>query len=763
MIETNLRIVDGGPDLEEWTRRLIVSGSDVTPDRLERACGVLRYRHGLAAIPLRGDAQAVLVAHRGPVATVRLEDQNWEIALTDSGDSSQPLRFGDADAREMMALLIERRLLAALARNTALWTLDSPRIWYEPEPFHEEGDIRVFRRYRISTLPIDGVGIGVAVDVSRAFFTAQPIGYFFDEQIAPDERRRRSRRFDALVQRQSGQKGTLLYDNGENRVKCYLEQPPSGETCGTTGRIRIKGHSYDSLAAYYEARCPRLGDTREHAVARVAFMKLGVQPVSANRLWARVMNDDLPERLKRMDKLPPADRRAEIDEFWRLLGSRNPVALFPGFWQPARSLVRRFHPVNLEFGSGLRLESKNEDGVQAVREHFRERERFLRKGRCFEVPVATNRRIYVAYPKRCKDAGQRLADDVAGLMSSLTGLVFEAEAVEYDTSVDGSERVGQLARAGMALFVMDHEPEVYYDVAYRLRGWRVKRVTEVTLTRYFADLTEGAVDRKTGARSLERGQRRWDQFVQMTVLDVLQQLDVVLWRIDRAGAYDAQIIIDVGHDRRHVALSILVARSHEMRPSFKLSTNVQAKADHQFETINPRLLNDQLVALVETAIPVGGNALQSLVIFRDGRVAGREAEGIRGALERLRESSRLSANARVDLIDVHKDTLKGLRLWNVSTRGEITNVLEGTAVQLGKHMALLATTGEATLPQGTAQPLLLVDADEGANGADAAEAFSAGSHLNWSSPAVAQQCSLPLKRTDDELKARSAQEVRRLR
>jgi hypothetical protein len=250
----------------------------------------------------------------------------------------------------------------------------------------------------------------------------------------------------------------------------------------------------------------------------------------------------------------------------------------------------------------------------------------------------------------------------------------------------------------------------------------------------------------------------------MTVLDVLQQLDVVPWRIDRAGAYDAQVIIDVGHDRRHVALSMLVARSQELRPSFRLTTNVQAKADHQFETINPHLLSDQFVALVETAIPVGGSPLESLVIFRDGRLAGREPDGIYRALERLRQSGRLSKNARVDLVDVHKDTLKGLRLWYISKQGQVSNVLEGTAIELGKPMALLATTGEATLPQGTAQPLLLVDAAENVNAvAAAAEAFSAGSHLNWSSPGVAQQCSLPLKRTDDELKARSAQEIRRLR
>lgn len=763
MIETNLRIVDGGVDVEEWTRRLVISGSEITPDRIERACGVLRYRYGLAAVPTRGDIHSALVAHRDPVASVCVKDENWELTLTDSGESSQPLSFHDPAARDLLAVLFERRLLAALARHTALWTLDSPRIWYEPEPFHEENDIRVFRRYRISTLPIEQAGIAVAVDVGRAFFTIQPVAHFFDDRIAADERRRREQRFAALVRRQSGQKGTLLYDNGDRRLKCYLEQPPSGVTCGTTGGIRIQGQSFDSLAAYYAARYPQLGDTREHPVARVAFKNLGVQPVSANRLWARVMNDDLPERLKRLDKLRPADRRAEIEAFWLNLGARNPVRLLSGFWQPPASLVRRFHPVDLEFGGGQRLEFKHEGGLNAVRDHFHERPRLLHKAGCFEVPVATSRRIYAAYPRHCKDAGQRLADDCAALMSSLTGLVFDAEVVEYDTSTDGSERLGRLARSGMALFVMDQQPEVYHDVAFRLRGWRVKRVTEATLSRHFRELTEGAVDRRAGTRSLELGHRRWDQFVQMTVLDILQQLDVIPWRIDRAGPYDAQIMIDVAHDRRHVALSILVARSRDLRPSFKLSTNVQVKADPQFETINPHLLTDQFVALVEAAMPPGTDPLGSLVVFRDGKLAGREADGIRKALERLHQAGRLSANARVDLIDVHKDTLKGLRLWSVSKRGQVTNVLEGTAVQLGRHMVLLATTGEATLTQGTAQPILLVDGQEEGRVPDAAEAFSAGSHLNWSSPRVAQQCSLPLKRTDDELTARSAQEVRRLR
>ncbi len=764
MIETNIRIVAGGPSLELWVRQLTVTGADVTNDRVERACGVLRYRHGLAAVPMRNDIHRLLVADREPVPTITLKDDNWELEVVDSGEPARCLRFCDLDTQRLVAVLIERRMLAELARHTELWTLDSPRIWYEPTPFHETSGIRVFRRFQVSTIPLEDVGIGVAVDVGRAFFTGQAVSFFFDDKASNEERRRRIEWFEALTNRQRGQKGTLLYDNGTNRLKCYFEQAPSGVTCGTTGRIRLRAESYDSLADYYRARYPKLGDMRNSPAVRVGFGKLGAQWVSAERLWVRVMNDDLPERLTRLDKLRPAERRAEIEEFWKTLESRasskKAISLAPGFWRPAGERVTRFRPTDLEFGGGVRLTCQG-SGVGAVREHFHQRETCLNKGGCFDVPAATSRRISVVYPKRQQRAGQQLADDLTAAISSLTGLAVDADTVEYATSPEASERLSRQA-PGMALFVLDEEPEAYYDVAFALRGWRIKRVTEATLSRHFTDFEHGAVDRKTRIANKELGQRRWHQFVHMTALDVLQKLDLVLWRIGTLGPYDAQVVIDVGHDRRHVAVSILVARESERRPSFRLATNVQLKADHQLEAINATLLADQVVALIENALPVGSDPLTSITIVRDGRLVAREIEGIRAAITRLRTSGRITTIARVDLIDLHKDSQKALRLWSVNQEGEVRNVVEGTAVQLGPDMVLLATTGDATLRQGTVQPLLIV-AKDGTNALDATEAFCAGAQLNWSSPRTAQRYSLPLKRTDDELKERSAQEVRRLR
>jgi hypothetical protein len=104
-----------------------------------------------------------------------------------------------------------------------------------------------------------------------------------------------------------------------------------------------------------------------------------------------------------------------------------------------------------------------------------------------------------------------------------------------------------------------------------------------------------------------------------------------------------------------------------------------------------------------------------------------------------------------------------VRIWEVDAAGRVENPLEGTAVQVTSNSVVLTTTGQATLHQGAAHPLLLIGNGGGDQTMDAAEAFFAGAQLNWSSPRVAQRLLLPLKRTDEELVARAAQEIRRIR
>ena len=70
-------------------------------------------------------------------------------------------------------------------------------------------------------------------------------------------------------------------------------------------------------------------------------------------------------------------------------------------------------------------------------------------------------------------------------------------------------------------------------------------------------------------------------------------------------------------------------------------------------------------------------------------------------------------------------------------------------------------TGAATLTQGTAEPVIVVS--ESGRALEAMEDEFDLAQCNWASPSVAQRLPMELKRTDDELGHRMAQEVKRIR
>src|SRR5260370_7473556 len=51
MLETNLRVVGRGPALRLAVRTAQVDGTDMSPELLQKLCGRLRQRHGVAAVP----------------------------------------------------------------------------------------------------------------------------------------------------------------------------------------------------------------------------------------------------------------------------------------------------------------------------------------------------------------------------------------------------------------------------------------------------------------------------------------------------------------------------------------------------------------------------------------------------------------------------------------------------------------------------------------------------------------------------------------
>jgi len=81
---------------------------------------------------------------------------------------------------------------------------------------------------------------------------------------------------------------------------------------------------------------------------------------------------------------------------------------------------------------------------------------------------------------------------------------------------------------------------------------------------------------------------------------------------------------------------------------------------------------------------------------------------------------------------------------------------------LAANLGVLATTGEGTLNQGTAEPMIISCDGPSELLPKVIEAMATGAQLNWGSPGVAQRLPIVFKRTDEELDIRYAQEIRRI-
>ena len=241
----------------------------------------------------------------------------------------------------------------------------------------------------------------------------------------------------------------------------------------------------------------------------------------------------------------------------------------------------------------------------------------LRDGGCYSLPPASPRLIHCAYPQGMgEEAPTRLLTTLCDMLSDWTSKKFEGRLVAFSDVDDGIEKLKRI-EAGMALFVLNEEPHAYYDVSYELSKWRVKRFTQRRLCQSFMGLVEGVWDRKTRAKSVERGKRDWDRFVEMSALDVFQQLDGIPWCIDGDSPFDAQLVIDVGHDFRFFAFALLITRGDES-PSFQIWTEVKQKFDTRNDGINPQILENELLKFIQRRWPRRGTPFRSLLILRDG-------------------------------------------------------------------------------------------------------------------------------------------------
>ncbi len=731
-------------------------------------CSKLRRRHSVVAVPSPFASSEILVLGVKKLPVDQVRDKSWRAELHDLGKNLR-LRPESEDDQQVFADLLERCLVVAFEQSAGYWRLSRPlRNWYDNQPIARVEGVEVIPRVSFSTVRLGEAGVGIAFDTGYLNRTERTVAEFFDPSQSPCERNRRRREFDRFRNRAERRKGTLLYTTGEQVVPvCYFERFAEGVTCGTTGPVV----QHDSLYDYCQERYPKLDLEPGDLVAYVSFPGLPHPvPVPARWLRLRVMVDEEQSYrgLGQYKTLPPEQRRDAAIRGWercradveRMMGCEAEVEL----WTPSEERCELLPCPALQFGGGRVVAAPREETTSEYGRYYRERLEKLKGGGLYHYEAAVERKLFVVTPKSGNGWTDELQDafiaDFGKVIQDVTGSRFSLTQLREDDPDRVVEVLAKIADgmggAGTTVIVFDDRlanGASYYLLSHGLKGWHLKRLTRRQVVRKWEARRFGRTleDRK-------KADRRWIDMVTLSVLDTLDQMGAIPWRIAE-WPYEACLAIDVGEGRRHFAMSLLVCREASQVPSFARISDSWPKGDHQHETINPVILRDKVVQLFDGYEDPGFTPLRSLLFLRDGGFCGKEEAALVEAIDRLQQKDRLAQDVTADFAEIHKKTVKNLRMWlpQGQSRG---NVLEGQAIYLDGGASLLSCTGAATLSRkATADPILLV-LRRGRDVRRAARALFALSQLNYSSPSKAQRYPYPIRETDSRLQQRMAEDMR---
>ena len=766
MVETNIRILSGGPNLSLPVRLIRVTSTQDRVDVMELACSRLKSRLHLAAVVHPRIPSSLLVVSGMHVDGKTFLEEDWQLTIEDSGDHA-PLNLSDELGRQTIPDLVERMLLGAIAKRGRRWVIAGrPRHFYEPDSYMTLEGISGFRRIAVSAFFIENSGVGAACDFQSSFFAAETLAWFFPLGVSKDESSRRRERFDRLALRQRGQ-GTLLHTRKNVRTVCYFAEAPDGATCGSTGQIRLKGQTYGSLYDYYQATGSTDVGASDRAI-KVSFpMGVGSVWVAAKFVRLSIFNDALPRKLETTIHLKPSERRGATLQFWSELGDNTLGSGWPrfesGLWAPPKSKYWLIQPPALLFGKGTELRPSN--GVGSYREYWGQRTQTLHNAGCFFVPPTFPRVVHCAHPESIStEAVRALLKDICDWLKKWTGKTIEAQAFPYKNVQDGTAQVLAQATPGLLLFIMNDESNAYATVSTELHERRPKHMNYRTLLEHYTFLREGCWNRRDRRNDMRKGRLKWDAFSGLLAIDLLQLHDGVPWGIQR-GKFEGILVIDVGHDRRHYGISLMLCRAEGCAPQFRIETEIRTKTDVKHEAINAEVLRDEIVRLFRKTFPRNPTPLDSLLVLRDGKFCGGELDALEEAIRQLKDIKLIAADARVCSANLAKDSSTQVRLWDVRSPSSIENVPEGTALEITSEHIILANTGGTTLRQGTAEPIALSAIQDTTSGRhrDVADTCFCGAQLNWSQPRMAARLPLPLSRTDEELIKCAQEEVRHQR
>ncbi|WP_454801417.1 hypothetical protein [Mucilaginibacter phyllosphaerae] len=763
-METNIKLVTSGMELKIRVCEYQLIGQSLSKQEAQRLCAILS-RENIPSVPYLKDGKwnTILALANSNIPRKSFTVDDWIIKIE---PTNQEMTLSlNKQFRQLAGDLYKRALLMQINKNTKMWTLDSPRIFYEKDPFLKNDfmnkyknvtDVEGYRRFEVSDIFVDGAGLGFSINVSTAFFTSLTVEDYFKGGHY-------SNIFQKLAGRQSEQKGTLMYDGPNGRSKCYFEKYCPDVTVATTPALVVKNRTYNNLYEYYQETAPDYLVKPTDKTAMVSFPGLTKKSfVPANKLYLRVMNDVLDYNMSKRDKIDPQERGKLLNRFWGALSS-NPFGRYlngveKGYYTPDETKCGRFDLPPLLFGNNF----KQMPPIVAIQEnykkHFNDRRSNLERFGCYFTPRSYAREIYFVYPEHVGEPLSELyAADICAKIEKLTGMSLDPVIRLYSNYEDLIDDLKYDHDPAMVVFAFDdNDSATYFHIRHHLKDWQLKRLTSHQLKRNYRNY----MDYKDGKKLNNKAERDWRSYIEQCAYDIIQQLGCLPYVVEPTLAYDMQLIIDVSEKSSHIALSLFMYKEGMKFP--ESDSLIKTKTDRKKEEISKVFLEKYLKELLlANKEVIKKYKMNSLLVLRDGKDCGEEFEAIKSTIAFFQEKGLFGNDFKFDFVEYHKSSLKEVRIWEKSA-GMNVNPLEGSYLLLDEETAIITTTGSGTLNQGTATPIMVKSKYTNCDLLPILRDIFITSQPNYSSPRVAQRLTYSAKRADEQLKDRVAQEVYRI-
>lgn len=698
-------------------------------------------------------------------AQLQLSGEKYDADVSQTGAQ---LKLGFSDRMHLCAMeqLVERSITMEFERSGKFWRTDkSARIWYSDEVVCSRGDIEALMRVSFSGVILPGSRIGIAIESGYLYRMRHTVAEIFDPSLPAHVATARRERFDKLRGKRSGRSGSLLYDvNGSVVHSCFFDRAAAGIRCDGTGPIMGERSLYHYLRAKYR----KMKIDPSDPVAYVSFDGLPnvVVPAKALQLRLGTEKNALSNDMRRATSLSPAKRRELVVTAWneqcKAAMRRLGFSVSGPLWAPVKSERELINGPTLVFSKDRKVAPPTSPSLDEYKRYYRERLRVLRAGGVLRLEPSVERRFAIVTPIGGDDLHKRFVDDFVNVVQAFTSAGFKVVTLRA-SEVDDIVAQVQDSGVGAAVIVFDsraHDDASYFILSHELGEVRIKRLTRQVVESKYSALMQArsAEDRKIA-------ENEWRSMIELSAIKFLDQFAATPWGVDSL-AYDAIFSIDVGQNRRHWAVSLLASipgSPHPLRVTIPFH-----KGDVHKEEINPEILFDKLMKLFGQHIQGKLPPLHSLLVLRDGKFCGvdetavtREEAAIRRAVGLWLQRGWIAQGAVADLVEVHKTSMKGLRLW-YDDRDGVGNVLEGEAVYLDDEI-ILCCTGAGTLSRSVTAAPSVLKCQAGTDKRRVARGYFAAAQLNYHNPTKAHRLAQPLRETDAELRHRVAMDMRGIR